>query len=171
VRPIRRVLVWGRNHDKARAVAQSAKSPQVDAQAVTDLRSALAQADIISCATLATEPLIMGSLLKPGTHVDLVGAFRPNMCEADPTCFARSRVFVDIREGALEEAGDLMQAIEADAMKAQDIEAELEELCCGQHPGRGAHPDDITVFKSVGSAIEDLAAAELVFRSWSQPAD
>jgi len=170
VRPIERVLVWGRDGDKARAVAERAGRPEIDIAVVADLDQAVGEADLISVATLSSSALIAGRLVRPGTHVDLVGAFRHDMCEADPECFARARVFVDTRDGALAEAGDLLQAIEAGAMAAADVEAELADLTTGRHAGRGDDDRAITLFKSVGASIEDLAAAELIYRNWQKVA-
>lgn len=159
---LERVLIWGRDAAKAEAAARAARERGCPAAAVATVEAGLAEADIVSAATLATEPLIEGTALRPGMHVDLVGAFRPDMCEADAGSFARARVFVDTRAGALEEAGDLLQAIAAGAMDADAIEADLAALCSGEHPGRGDDREAITLFKSVGTAIEDLAAAEMV---------
>ena len=159
---LKRVLIWGRDAAKAEEAARAARDRGYPATAIATVAAGLAEADIVSAATLATEPLIAGPLLCPGTHVDLIGAFRPDMREADTETFARARVFVDTREGALEEAGDLLRAIATGAIDAHAIEADLAVLCSGAHPGRGDDRDAITLFKSVGTAIEDLAAAELV---------
>lgn len=159
---LKRVLVWGRDAGKAEAAARAARAQGYPAEAVATVDAGLAAADIVSAATLATEPLIAGAALRPGMHIDLIGAFRPDMCEADAETFARARVFVDTREGVLDEAGDLLRAIDAGAIGAEAIEADLAALCSGAHPGRGDDGEAITLFKSVGTAIEDLAAAELV---------
>jgi ornithine cyclodeaminase len=134
---------------------------EFDIEAVDDLESAMDGADVICCATLATEPLIHGRCLRPGQHLDLVGAFTPQMREADTEAMARAEVFVDTRAGATSEAGEIVQAMASGMLRAADIRAELAELVRGGHPGRSAD-DSITVFKSVGTAIEDLAAARLV---------
>ncbi len=157
VRPIRTVRVWGRNPDKAEALADKFRD-RFDCQAVTDLETAVPEADIISCATLSTEPLIRGEWLQPGSHLDLVGAFRPSMRETDSQCLARSEVFVDTYAGALGEAGDILQAIDEGAFNKTDLRAELAELLRGDKPGR-TDDDAITLFKSVGASLEDLAAA------------
>lgn len=156
------ILVWGRDPAKAAAAARAARERGYPATPIETIEAGLAQADIVSAATLATEPLIAGAALRPGMHIDLIGAFRPDMCEADGEAFARARVFVDTHEGAMEEAGDLLQAIAAGAIGADAIEADLAALCSDGHPGRGDDDKAITLFKSVGTAIEDLAAAELV---------
>jgi ornithine cyclodeaminase len=166
--PIEQALVWGRNAEHANAVVAEARARNIEAEVTTDVSAALASVDIVSAATLSTTPLIKGADLRPGTHVDLIGAFRPEMCEADGTAFARSQVFVDTYEGAIEEAGDLLQAIASGHFKADDIASDLAGLCQGTHAGRGGNREAITLFKSVGAALEDLAAAELVFERWRQ---
>ncbi|HEY3783850.1 MAG TPA: ornithine cyclodeaminase family protein [Steroidobacteraceae bacterium] len=167
IRPIRRVLLWGRDYRKAQVLAEQLGVMGLQVSAVADRLAAIPQADIISAATLSSQPLVLGQLVKAGTHVDLVGAFRPDMCEADVACLGRGRVFVDTRKGVLEEGGDVIQAIAAGAMRRENIEADLLELCSGRHAGRAADQAAITIFKSVGAAIEDLAAAERVFASWN----
>jgi ornithine cyclodeaminase len=164
--PIESIMIWGRDQQNAKAAARQAQSGRYSAEAVSDISAALAQADIVSSATLATSPLIKGAELRPGMHVDLIGAFRPEMCEADGEAFARSRVFVDSHAGAMDEAGDLLQAIAGGQFKADAIQADLTALTQGRHLGRGTERDAITLFKSVGAALEDLAAAELVMERW-----
>lgn len=160
VRPIRDVRVWGRSLEKAKRTAASLAAQGLPARPAEELEEAAAQADLITCATLAKTPLIQGGWLKPGVHLDLVGGFTPEMREADDEAVRRARVFVDTREGALAEAGDLTQPIANGAIAASDIAGELSELCRGQVQGRGSG-DEITLFKSVGTALEDLAAAEM----------
>lgn len=157
VRPIRTVRIWGRNPDKAAALAEQFCG-RFDCKTVTNLEAAVSEADIISCATLATEPLIRGEWLQPGSHLDLVGAFRPSMRETDSQCLAGNEVFVDTYAGAMGEAGDILQAIDDGAFSKADLRAELAELLRGDKPGRTSE-DAITVFKSVGASLEDLAAA------------
>jgi len=160
VRPIDRVLVWGRSSNAAQETVQALQGGGMNAEVAPSLAQAAAQADIISCATLATSALLRGEWLRPGTHVDLVGAFKPTMCEADAEVLARAdAVWCDTREGALTEAGDIVQAIAAGAFHADRLAGDLAGLC-----RRGATPRDashITVFKSVGMALEDLVAARL----------
>jgi ornithine cyclodeaminase len=161
-RPIAEVAIWGRAPDKAErlATALAAALPGVAVRAVHDLESAARAADIVSCATLATEPLIRGAWLGPGQHLDLVGAFRPDMREADDEAVRRARVFVDTRAGALTEAGDVVQPLAAGVIAERDIQGDLFDLARGAPGRQGA--DEITLFKSVGTALEDLAAARLV---------
>lgn len=160
VRPIRDVRVWGRSTEKAAKTASWLAGQGLPARAVDGLKEATGQADLISCATLAKAPLIRGEWLKPGAHLDLVGGFTPEMREADDEAMRRARIFVDTREGALAEAGDLTQPITDGVIATSDIAGELAELCRGQARGR-TNGDEITLFKSVGTAVEDLAAAEL----------
>lgn len=163
VRPIREVRVWGRSPEKATALAKRLNRDGFAVEAAPDLESAAKQADIISCATLSREPLVQGRWLKAGQHVDLVGAFTPEMRETDDAAVARARVFVDTRAGAIKEGGDVVQAIKSGAIDEARIEADLFDLAQGRHGGRGTDAD-ITLFKSCGTAIEDLAAAVLAFR-------
>ncbi|GKW50933.1 bifunctional Delta(1)-pyrroline-2-carboxylate/Delta(1)-piperideine-2-carboxylate reductase [Halomonas sp. NCCP-2165] len=157
VRPIKRVRVWGRNLDKARAIAAD-YAGRFDTAAVEDLEHACREADIVSCVTLSREPLIRGAWLAPGSHLDLIGAFRPSMRETDADCLARSEVYVDTYAGARGEAGDILQAIDEGAFAFDSIRGELAELLRGDKPGRSS-PEAITLFKSVGASLEDLAAA------------
>ena len=162
VRPIENVMVWGRNGERAAALAASLKDKGLAAKPVTDLDAAVAQADIVSCATTASEPLVKGEFLKPGAHVDLVGAFTPQMRESDDKAVLRASVFVDTYAGALKEAGDIVQPIAAGLFKAESVRGDLHELATGAKQGR-RDAAEITLFKSVGAAIEDLVAATLVY--------
>jgi len=169
VRPIDEVMIWGRRPERAETLARQlaaslplAVGRPVAVRAVGDRRTAVAEADIVSCATLSREPLVEGDWLREGQHIDLVGAFTPEMRESDDKAVWRARVYVDTRQGALKEAGDIVQSLRNGTIDEDDIIADLFELARGQQTGR--LPDDvasITLFKSVGSALEDLAAAEL----------
>jgi ornithine cyclodeaminase/alanine dehydrogenase-like protein (mu-crystallin family) len=161
VREISRVLVWGRHADRAERTAAALAARGLPARAVTALDRALAEADIVTCATTAREPVVRGAWVRSGTHVDLVGAFTREMRESDDDLVARAQVFVDTYAGALKEAGDLVQAIEDGAITREHVRAELAELASGTHKGR-TERDAITLFKSVGTALEDLCAARLV---------
>ena len=160
VRPICNVLIWGRTPDKAKRLAKRLERPDFRVAATDDLEAAVRGAHVISCATLSREPLVMGDWLQPGQHLDLVGAFRPDMRESDDAAVRRARVFVDTRAGALTEAGDIVQPIESGALDPADVAGDLFELTRGERAGRRFY-DQITLFKSVGTALEDLAAAEL----------
>jgi ornithine cyclodeaminase len=169
VRPIERVLVWGRDRARAEALCAEFRDQDLHAESCADLGAGLAQADIVTCATTAREPVVRGALVRPGTHVDLVGAFTPEMRESDDALMAKASVFVDTRAGALREAGDIMHSIDGGAIGREHVRAELAELCTGRHAGRQA-TDEITVFKSVGTALEDLCAARLVYERVTTPA-
>ncbi|MBZ0331885.1 ornithine cyclodeaminase family protein [Halomonas sp. ANAO-440] len=157
VRPITRVRIWGRNPGKAQKLAAE-YADRFETEAVTDLESAVREADLISCVTLSTEPLVRGEWLVAGTHLDLIGAFRPSMRETDGECLRRGEVFVDTFAGARGEAGDIHQAIDEGAFDFDEIRADLAELLLAREPGRSSD-EAITVFKSVGASLEDLAAA------------
>lgn len=160
VRPIEQVTVWNHRGAGAQALAARLRAQGQRAEATEDLQAAVQRSDIVSCATLATQALIHGPWLQPGTHLDLIGAFTPQMCEADPSCVARARVFVDHDE-ALDKAGDLLQAIAAGVFERDALQGTLPQLCRGERAGR-ANDSEITLFKSVGSAWQDLAAARLL---------
>ena len=164
VRPIKKVYVWGRSLDKAKVVCQQVKMLDVDCQPIDDLETYARQADIISCATLSQEPLIFGKWLQPGQHLDMVGAYRPDMREMDDDCLMGSRIFVDNFESAVRETGDLTIPITNGVISKEDIEADLFALAKGDYDIK-RKASDITVFKSVGHALEDLAAAKLVATS------
>ncbi len=169
VRPIRDVAVWGRTPAQAERLATelaatlpTAIGRPVAVRAVADRKAAVAGADIVSCATLSRAPLVEGAWLREGQHLDLVGAYTPEMRESDDTAARRARVYVDTRAGAIKEAGDIVQPLASGAIGEGDIAADLFDLARGQRAGR--LPGDtatITLFKSVGAALEDLAAAEL----------
>ncbi len=160
VRPICNVLIWGRTPDKARRLAKRLDRPNFRVAATEDLEAAVRGAHVISCATLSKDPLVKGEWLQPGQHLDLVGAFRPDMRESDDAAIGRARVFVDTRDGALKEAGDIVQPLESGVLDPADVAGDLFELTRGERAGRRFY-DQITLFKSVGTALEDLAAAEL----------
>ncbi|CAN5633330.1 ornithine cyclodeaminase family protein [soil metagenome] len=163
VRPIRQIGIWGRSAERAARVVDELRSrrPDLDVQPVGDLAAAAGEADVISCATGSHEPIIRGSWLRPGTHADLVGNHERSGRECDTELVVRSRVFVDSRANVLNEAGEILIPISEGRLHEDDIVAELAELCSGAAAGR-AGPDEITLFKSVGTALSDLAAAHLV---------
>jgi len=160
VLPIKHVLVWGRNPEKAQKVASRFHRPKFRIQATDDLEGAVKGAHIVSCATLSKQPLIKGEWLQEGQHLDLIGGFTPEMREADDDCVRRARVFVDTREGACKEAGDIVQPMASGILTPEDIAGDLYDLTRGERAGRRFY-DQITLFKSVGTALEDLAAAQL----------
>ncbi|SMH35757.1 ornithine cyclodeaminase [Mesorhizobium australicum] len=162
VRPIADIRIWNRTAANAEATAADLKKSGLNASVAHDLDEALGWADIVSAATISTEPLIKGALLSPGAHVDLVGGFTPTMREADDDSIRRARVYVDTRAGATKEAGDIVQPLASGVLAKDDIVADLHELARGEKPGRGS-PDEVTLFKSVGAALEDLAAGIAVY--------
>jgi len=162
-RKFERLLVWGRSPENARSLAHRLTERGLNASAVADLQQALAQADVVTCATTAATAVVQGADVRPGTHVDLVGGFTPTMREADDALVAKSSVFVDTYVGALAEGGDVVEPINAGVLNRSDVRAELAELCRGEKDGRRS-AQEITLFKSVGTALEDLAAARMVHR-------
>lgn len=155
------VKVWNTTYERAVNLANALKAKGFKAVAVENLQEAVETSDIVSCATLSTGPLIKRDWVKPGTHVDLIGSFKPDMRESDDAMFADTSVFIDTSE-ALDKAGDLLSPIAAGVLQRDQVKADLETLCQGKHQGR-THEDEITVYKAVGTAIEDLAAAILVY--------
>ena len=160
VRPIRRVTVWARQAQAAQALAAQLQVEGFDAGVATDLPAAVAAADVVSCATLATAPLVQGAWLRPGSHLDLIGSFTPAMREADDACFDGAALYVDTDE-ALAKSGDLLGPLERGVIQSADVRGTLAALARGTAPGR-SDAAQRTVFKSVGNALEDLAAAMLV---------
>lgn len=159
-RPIGKVYLWAREAAKREGKAKELAALGMPVEAVGDLGQAARQADLISCATLSATPLIMGDWLKPGAHLDLVGAFTPAMRESDDEAVRRASLFCDTRAGALKEGGDLVIPLKAGLIQENSIKADLADLARGRHKGR-ATAQEITLFKSVGTAIEDFAAARL----------
>ncbi len=162
-RDIGKVLIWGRRQQATKSLQEKLSALSLETVIATELEDAVGGADIISCATLAKDPLIKGEWLRAGQHLDLVGAFKPDMREADATAVSRAEVYVDTYSGAMSEAGDILQAIQEKAFEESDIAGDLAELASGICQGRTSE-EAITLFKSVGTALEDLAAAELVMR-------
>ncbi len=163
VRPIRRVTLWNRDPGRSAGLRDSLADAAFTCHAADSLEQAVRGADIVSCATLSHEPLVRGAWLAPGAHLDLVGAYSPAMRESDDEAVRRARLFVDTRGGALKEGGDIVQPMADGVITRRDVEGDLADLCRGAVTVDRA-PGDITLFKSVGTAIEDLAAAMLVWR-------
>jgi ornithine cyclodeaminase len=160
-RPIEAVALWNHHPERAEALADALRREGLPVTATADLEAAVRAADIVSCETLSAVPLIRGAWLKPGSHLDLVGAFHPGAREADDAALRRASVYVDT-PSALTEGGDVAVGLQAGAIDATDVRGGLFGLCRGTAQGR-ARPDEITLFKSVGAAIEDLAAAALAW--------
>ncbi|NPC56909.1 bifunctional Delta(1)-pyrroline-2-carboxylate/Delta(1)-piperideine-2-carboxylate reductase [Caenimonas soli] len=162
VLPIEEVSVWDRSEAQAGALVAELQSLGVRATIAARLDQAVAQADIVCCATLATTPVVQGAWLAEGSHLDLIGSFTPNMREADDACFAGARIYIDTEE-ALEKSGDLLGPISRGVFAPGDVEGTLASLCAQP---TGSRPEGSrTVFKSVGTALEDLAAAILVYEA------
>ena len=164
VRPITSIRIWNRTPANAEKVAAALRADGLQASVAGDLDAELAEADIVSSATISTTPLVRGALLKPGAHVDLVGGFTPEMRESDDEAISRARVYVDTRAGATKEAGDIVQPLASGLLKPEAIVADLHELARGEKQGRQSD-GEITLFKSVGAALEDLAAGIAVYNA------
>lgn len=162
-RPINKVLIYGCNTDKAKRIASKKQDFFESVEVVESLESAIEQAEIISAATMSSEPLIKGSWLKAGQHIDLVGSFKPTMREADDEVIRRSSVFVDTLEMAPIESGDLAIPLKEGVIEESAIRGDLFQLCKGEVKGR-EKDEEITLFKSVGHALEDLVTAQLIIK-------
>jgi len=163
VLPIREVEVWSRNRTSSERLVDELAEQGFEARVADDLAASVARADIVSCATLATEPVVHGEWLAPGSHLDLIGSFTPAMRETDDACFENARLFVDTAE-AFQKSGDLLGPLQRGVLSHPEQWPTLETLCREQAPGRTGN-DERTVFKSVGTALEDLAAAALVYEA------
>jgi ornithine cyclodeaminase len=166
-RRLREVSVWNHRPEKAEMLAQTLRAEGLPVTASRDLEGAVGAADLVSCATLSTRPLVKGAWLKAGAHLDLVGAFNLSMREADDEALRRASIYVDT-QAARSEGGDVALALKSGTISEESVKGDLSDLCRGRAQGR-AGSDEITVFKSVGTALEDLAAAMLVWRSLASP--
>jgi alanine dehydrogenase len=156
VRDVTTVAVWSRTPSHAESLARELKTAAFDIHVADSAATAARDADIICCATSATEPVLRAGEVAPGTHVNAIGSFTPSMREVDPELLARSRVVVDQREAALEEAGELIEAVARRLLRPDSV-TELGSIVTGAAPGRTAD-GQITVFKSVGLAVQDVVA-------------
>lgn len=164
VRPLRRVRVWSRHPESARRfAAEESARHGLPVEATATAREAVEGADLICTVTAAREPVLEGAWLAPGAHVNAVGACTPTTRELDTEAILRARIFVDRRESALAEAGDLLIPMQAGEVGEDPIAGELGDVLVGRLPGRQA-AEEITLFKSLGLAVEDLAAARFVWR-------
>jgi len=164
VRPIRSVRVWSRTPGHAREFARRESGRHgVDVQATPSAEAAVRGAGIVCTVTASREPVLSGRWLAPGTHVNAVGSSTPWARELDAAALARARLYVDRRESTLHEAGDFLAARAEGAVDDAHIQAELGEVLVGAAPGRRS-PDEITLFKSLGLAIEDVASASFIYR-------
>jgi len=166
VRPLREVRVVNRSDEHFAQLVRTLRQLLGDAcppiRRSSTVQEALSGASLVACATASTTPLFHARDIAPGTHINAIGAFTPAMCEIDPATLARARIVVDQREAALAEAGDLLQALEQGQIAGPASWLELGQLASGEQPGRQS-PQQITCFKSVGLAIQDLAVALYVY--------
>jgi ornithine cyclodeaminase len=169
VRPIKQVYVWGRNFDKAQKICKQLKNENFSCFPIKTIEEKMNTVDIISCATLSKTPLVLGKFLKSGQHIDLVGAYKKDMREADDGTIIKSSIFLDTFQGGLKESGDIVIPIQEGILKETTIKADLFELCSNQKRGRTS-VDEITVFKSVGHALEDLTAANYYYNKHTKNA-
>ena len=167
-RPFERVVLWARSRDKAERLAgELAKRHGATFEIASDVQSAVARADVVCTVTASREPVLRGEWVRPGTHVNAVGASLKTTRELDTGFVRRSRIFVDRRESALNEAGDLLIPIQEGAITADAIVGELGELLTGKVKGR-RDDGETTLFKSLGLAIEDLACARFLYDTASR---
>lgn len=161
--PLQQIWVWGRSAEKADQLAQRLASdfPAMIVQTTSSLAETVPTVDLISTATMSSDPLIAGKYIRPGQHLDLVGSYKPTMRETDDEVITRARIFVDERKPGGYTGGDLAIPIREGVIGPQAVEADLFDLC-NQRVTVERRKDDITLFKSVGHAIEDLAVAELL---------
>jgi ornithine cyclodeaminase len=165
VRPLENVYLWGRNFQKAEAIAAELKNEKFNVYPIQSIEEKISEVDIVSCATLSKTPLVLGAYLKPGQHIDLVGAYRPTMREADDDTIKKASVFIDTYQGGLKESGDIFIPLQSGVLKEKDIKADLFELCSNQKSGR-KNNEEITLFKSVGHSLEDLTAATYYYNKF-----
>ncbi|MCA9178099.1 MAG: ornithine cyclodeaminase family protein [Planctomycetales bacterium] len=166
VRPLKRMMVWGRNRDKAAAVvaAVSSELPDIELSVVDELRDACGQADIVVSATGSHEPLVLGEWIRPGTHTDFIGNHHASKRECDTELVINSKVYADSRDNCFREAGEILVPIEEGVFRREDVVAELSEMCAGKATLRESD-DEITLFKSIGMALSDLVGAGAAYRA------
>ncbi|MEE9372994.1 MAG: ornithine cyclodeaminase family protein [Saprospiraceae bacterium] len=167
VRPIEKVYVWGRNYNKAKTVCSLLSGHDFTIEPIERISEKVSDVDIISVATLSKTPLLKGSFIKAGQHIDLVGSYKPDMRESDDATIIKSNIYTDVKESALKESGDLKIPLDNRLIKSSDIIADLFGLCKGEIQGRNS-TDEITLFKSVGHALEDLVAARFYYNIYTQ---
>lgn len=166
VRPIKNVFVWGRNYKKAKAVCVQLSNESFTCTPIKSIKEKISEVAIISCATSSKTPLVFGKYLKPGQHIDLVGAFKPEMREADNNTISKAAVFVESFESGLKGSGDIVIPLDEGIIQESDIKADLFGLCSNAKKGR-VNSEEITVFKSVGHALEDLVAANYYYNKYN----
>jgi 1-pyrroline-2-carboxylate reductase [NAD(P)H] len=166
VRPLKRILLWGRDPGKADSLRETmtGEFPAIMFEAVTDLREACGISDIVVCATGSPDILVHGEWIQPGTHTDFLGNHHADKRECDSELVTRARVFVDSRENCFREAGEILVPVSEGVFSLDQVAGELADLCCGQAPRR-RNESEITLFKSVGCALGDLCGALTVWRA------
>ena len=170
VRPIKTVYVWGRNREKAQKICDAFKNEKLTCIAVEKIEDKISEVDIISAATLSAVPLVLGKFLKQGQHVDLAGAYKKDTREADDEAITKSSVFIDTYQGGLKESGDILIPLTTGILSKDSIKADLFELCSNAKTGRTSNTE-ITLFKSVGHALEDLVAASYFYKLYQNKTD
>ncbi|WP_296383280.1 ornithine cyclodeaminase family protein [Winogradskyella sp.] len=166
VRPIKQVYVWGRNYEKSKSVCNEFADATFNILPVKFIEEQISNVDIVSCATLSKTPLVLGDYMQPGQHIDLVGSYKKDMREADNNLMSKASVFVDTFEGGLKESGDIVIPMQEGILEKSDIKADLFDLCSKIKNGR-TNDTEITVFKSVGHALEDLVAANYYYKKFT----
>ncbi|RTE55258.1 ornithine cyclodeaminase family protein [Arenibacter aquaticus] len=167
VRPLKTVYIWGRDYTKAKNLCEELKNAPFQVQPIEAIEDKIMDVDIISSATLSKTPLVLGKYLRPGQHVDLVGAYKKDMREADDETVKKAAVYVDTYQGGLKESGDILIPLKSGVLKETDIHADLFELASQKKTGRTSE-SEITMFKSVGHALEDLAAATYYYNMFKE---
>ena len=165
VRPIKTVYVWGRHFENAKSICGALSDADFTLQPIKNIEDKISEVDIISCATLSKTPLVLGKFLREGQHIDLVGAYKPDMREADDDAIIKSSVYLDTFQSGLKESGDIAIPLQNHTLKKEQIMADLFQLCSGLKEGR-RHNKEITLFKSVGHALEDLVAANYYYNKY-----
>jgi len=166
IRPsLKHVAVWNRSPDKPKSMINDLEGQNAMAgltfEVVTDLKTAAGRADLISSATRTVEPIIEGAWLKPGTHLDLIGAYKKDMREADDAAIQQASIFVDSRTSTIDDVGEIAIPIERGVISEADILADHQQLARGEHPGR-RNDNEITLFKNGGGGHLDLMTARFV---------
>lgn len=166
IRPIKTVYVWGRDFEKAQIICDQLANETFEILPIKNIEEKISEVDIISSATLSKTPLVLGKYLREGQHIDLVGAYKKDMRESDNEAIKKSQVFVDTYQGGLKESGDIVIPLQNGIISEKEIKADLFQLCSEKKKGR-QNDQDITLFKSVGHALEDLAAATYYYEKFS----
>lgn len=166
VRPIKNVFIWGRNFNKATTICNALKNENFTITPIKTIEEKITEVAIVSCATLSKTPLVLGKYLQKGQHIDLVGAYKKDMREADDETISKASIYLDTFQGGLKESGDIVIPLQNGTLNEEDIKADLFQLCANQKTGRNSQKE-ITVFKSVGHALEDLAAANYYYNKFT----